>query len=1046
VKEFKVYRRVIESMIRLDLAENPIGTPQPRQPQQPRQPLQEYEVPVQGKSGIYYRRQRVKQYRPNYRPVGSSAQTPTAPQPQAQPQTPTAPQPQAQPQMPTAPRRSTEAELANPQQPSQEFLSRVAKRTSTPEETQQTTMEMIVRGELPSDGQQTSGQDAQTAPANATIDLDALHDDYMKGEEQTTKIDEHPEGYISYHMGRQEDTTWILAPSYPKALKEIEQHLGHPMLLGGFLTVTGGFPAYLETRAGYGKTTMARALDQRIDSLYARLEENPKDRDAARELAQLPFADVVLIEPKTDVAELVGYLYVASNVDPSTGRIQNPYIVNELADFLLQENLVQTEEEAKQKAERIANKAIDVMTGGGVSGKTAIAPTSEVQTALERATRWRMPNGRMAKPVLFVYDDAHKPEFFHLIQTRLTTALAANTMYGMPYLTVAHLLFANPNDRIASDEFASRLMPWITPADVTIKYGLRGKTEVSERLRARARHIARIAAEKVLGESINKIDKSKIRERADEIQKAFEEEVEKNLSRYGLSRREKDKVLKTRADEYLAGDLGTPHYMDAIATAVSQAGLDAVTAGWHWRPEEEVVEDNIYSQYAGTPGFTAAYTPEELKKLAERHAAFARAVQWNDSEALKLLVDDEHAPPDWKKVHDFINAHMRSPGQKINWYNERRLMNREEDIDAGPDRTPRDWQRLTGLTALFGAMGRPDMVAYTIGMIGGINPEVTMPQITVNHTPAQVESMLERYFTAQNLSPSVQAMLRGQQLTPEEYAAGLKEYARAVIFTTQADGSAGEHTIYSILKPHVATILKHGNQQTGSGRVPLAHKITVGSVTPSDHKTSDIYKNPQTDESVKWYETHRADFKKLLNNLYIPRMRNQANDAEIQRNAEAAHTALSILASLMHSMHATAATGGQQRNAILKSAKHARENLISEAHQPLRTYVASAARMAAALRRFSEVGTYEKLKDDDKQQLHKFGHLVAFAHQRKDENGNPSVDDDIKDLVATIHRIATSSSNVRTGQSAEGTGNFAPLSEKKWNADFADALAKVLTS
>ena len=1025
-------------MIRLDLAENPIGTPQLRQPQQPRQPLQEYEVPVQGKSGIYYRRQRVKQYRPNYRPVGSSAQTPTAPQPQAQPQTP------------TAQRRPTEQELAIPQQPSDDFKRRFARGTSTQGQPPQTTMEAITKGKLPPGAPQTSGTGAQTAPANATIDLDALHDDYMKREEQTTKIDEHPEGYISYHMGRQEDTTWILAPSYPKALKEIEQHLGHPMLLGGFLTVTGGFPAYLETRAGYGKTTMARALDQRIDSLYARLEENPKDEDAARELAQLPFADVVLIEPKSDVAELVGYLYVASNVDPSTGRIQNPYIVNELANFLLQENLVETEEQAKQIADRIANKTIDVMTGGGVSGKTAIAPTSEVQTALERATRWRMPNGRMAKPVLFVYDDAHKPEFFHLIQTRLTTALAANTMYGMPYLTVAHLLFANPNDRIASDEFASRLMPWITPADVTIKYGLRGKPDVSERLRARASHLAKIAAEKVLGESINKIDKSKIQpkiqERADEIQKAFEEEVEKNLARYGLARTEKDKVLKTRAVEYLAGDLGTPHYMDAMATAVSQAGLDAVTAGWHWRPEEEVVEDNIYSQYAGTPGFKAAYTPEELKKLAERHAAFARAVQWNDSEALKLLVDDKHAPPEWKRVHDFINAHMRSSGQKINWYNERRLMNREEDIDAGPDRTPRDWQRLTGLTALLGAMGRPDMVAYTVGMIGGINPEVTMPELTVDHTPAEIDTILDRYFTAKNLSPSVQAMLRGQQLTPEEYAAGLKEYARAVIFTTQTEGGAGEHTFYSILKPHVGTILKHGNQQTGSGTVPLAHKITVGSLTPSDHKTSDIYRDPQTDESVKWYETHRADFKKLLNNLYIPRMQNQANDAEIQRNAEAAHTALSILARLMHSMHATAATGGQQRNAILKSANHARENLISEAHQPLRKYVASAARMAAALRRFSEAGTYEKLKDEDKQQLHKFGHLVAFAHQRKDENGNSAVDDDIKDLVETVHRIATSGSNVRTGRAAIGTGDFAPLSEKRWNDDFADALARILTS
>ena len=688
--------------------------------------------------------------------------------------------------MPTAPRRPTEAELANPQQPSHEFLSRVAKRTSTQEETQQTTMEMIARGKLPPGGQQTSGQDAQTAPANATIDLDALHDDYMKREEQTTKIDEHPEGYISYHMGRQEDTTWHLAPSYPKALKEIEQHLGHPMLVGGFLTVTGGFPAYLETRAGYGKTTMARALAQRIDSLYARLEENPEDKDAARELAQLPFADVVLIEPKSDVAELVGYLYVA----PNREHDHDPGVVNNLARFLIEEGRAETTEEAVELANNLLDESIVSMTEGGISGTTAIAPTSEVQTALERAALWRMPNGRMAKPVLFVYDDAHKPEFFHLIQTRLTTALAANTMYGMPYLTVAHLLFANPNDRIASDEFASRLMPWITPADVTIEYGLRGKPEVSERLRARARHIAKVAAEKVLGQSINEIDKSKIQERSDEIQKAFEEEVEKNLARYGLARKEKDKVLKTRADEYLAGDLGTPHYMDAIATAVSRAGLDAVTAGWHYRPAEKVDVDNIYSQYAETTGFKAAYTTEELKEVAERHAAFAKAVRWNALTAKTLFIDEESKLPEWKRVKAFIDEHLSSQGEKINWYNERSAMNRNDTIEAGPDRTPRDWQRFTRLTGLFGAMGRPDMVAYTIGAIGGIDPEVTMPDLTVNDTPAEIDKKLDEYFTAKNLSPSVQAMLHGQQLTPEEYAAGLKEYARAVIFTTQTDGGA----------------------------------------------------------------------------------------------------------------------------------------------------------------------------------------------------------------------------------------------------------------
>ena len=1027
-------------MTRLDLAENPIGTPQPRQPRQPRQPLQEYEVPVRGKRGIYYRRQKVSKLRPNYRPVGSSAQTPTAPQPQAQPQ------------MPTAQRRPTEQELAIPQQPSQEFLSRVAGGTPTPEETQQTTMK-IVDWDMDSDGgQQTPVRGAQTTPANATIDLDALHNDYMDKQETTTKIAQHSKGYISYHKGRQEDTTLHLAPSYPKALEEIQRHLGHPMLLGGFLTVAGGFPAYLETRAGYGKTTMARAIAQRIDSLYTRLEQNPKDKDAARELAELPFADVIVVEPKSDVAELVGYLYVASNVDRRTGQIQNPYIANELANFLLQENIVPTMEEARELANNIVNKTIDVMTGGGVSGTTAIAPTSEMRSALERATRWRMPNGRMAKPVLVVYDDAHKPEFLQLIESRLNTALAANTMYGMPYLTVSHLLFANPNDRIVASEFASRLMPWITPANVTIEYGLRGKADDSELIRATGREIAEVAAEKVFGKSIKEIDKSEILQRDGEIQKAFDEEIRERIADYGLSPDEEEAVREMRAVEYLTGDLGTPHYMDAIATAISRAGLDAVTAGWHWRPRDEIKAQSIYSQYAETPGFKAAYTPEELREVAERHAAFAKAVQWNDSMALKLLVKHDSAPPEWKRVHDFINAHMSSPGEKINWYNERSSTNRGEDIDAGPDRTPRDWQRLTSLTALFGAMGRPDMVAYTIGMIGGINPEVTMPNITVNHTPAEIDSALERYFTAKNLSPSVQAMLRGQQLTPEEYAAGLKEYARAVIFTTQTEGSAGEHTIYSILKPHVDTILQH--TQKGLENAPLAVQILTGGTDVSDHSTGYIYKDlqpsgqqgGQQDNGVQWYEGHRAKFDELLDNLYRRHIPGQVTQREIVENAEAAHSVLSILAGLMRSMHATSATGSQQRNAVLKSAQHARDKLRDPKHKPLREYAGLAARMAAALRRFSEAGTYEKLNDKDKHELHKFGHLVAFAHQRKDKNGNPAVSDDVKDLVETVHRIATSGSNVRTGRAATGTGGFAPLTEKRWDADFADTLARILTS
>jgi hypothetical protein len=400
-----------------------------------------------------------------------------------------------------------------------------------------------------------------------------------------------------------------------------------------------------------------------------------------------------------------------------------------------------------------------------------------------------MPNGRIAKPVLFVYDGAHIPEFLRLIEARLKTALSANTMYGMPYLTATHLLFANPNEENISSQLASLLMPWITPANVTIKYGLRDLPGVSEEIKEAGREIAEVAAERVFGQSFDQIDKSKIRERANDIQQAFDEEIRERLGRYGLSRNEEEAIRKMTAEQYLTGDLGTPHYMDAIATAISRAGLDAVTAGWHYRPFDEVDVARIYSQYKGTPGFKAAYTDDELREVAERHAAFATAVHRNTSLATEIFSGGFEIP-DWNRVLGFINKHLRSQGEKINWYNERTSMNRGEDIDAGPDRSPRDWQRLTSLTALFGAMGRPDMVAYTIGMIGGINPEVPMPDLTVNDTPAEIDRKLDRYFNAENLSPSVKAMLQGQQLTPEGYAAGLKQYARAVIFTTQTDGGA----------------------------------------------------------------------------------------------------------------------------------------------------------------------------------------------------------------------------------------------------------------
>jgi len=151
----------------------------------------------------------------------------------------------------------------------------------------------------------------------------------------------------------------------------------------------------------------------------------------------------------------------------------------------------------------------------------------------------------------------------------------------------------------------------------------------------------------------------------------------------------------------------------------------------------------------------------------------------------------------------------------------------------------------------------------------------------------------------------------------------------------------------------------------GSKLAPLAQQIAIAGTKPSDHKTSDIYQNAQTDTSVKWYEAYRADFKELLDNLYKNQMLSQVTEDDIRKNAEAAQTALAILAGLMRSMHATGATGSQERNAILQSAKHARENLRRSEHQPLIDHVALAARMAAALRLFSDKnGKYDDITDE----------------------------------------------------------------------------------
>ena len=122
----------------------------------------------------------------------------------------------------------------------------------------------------------------------------------------------------------------------------------------------------------------------------------------------------------------------------------------------------------------------------------------------------------------------------------------------------------------------------------------------------------------------------------------------------------------------------------------------------------------------------------------------------------------------------------------------------------------------------------------------------------------------------------------------------------------------------------------------GSKLAPLAQQIAITGKTPSDHKTSDIYQNTQTGKSVKWYEAHRADFNELLDKLYKTHMPSQVTEDDIRKNAEAAHTALAILAGLMRSMHATGATGSQERNAILQSAQHARKHLTDKKHEPLK--------------------------------------------------------------------------------------------------------------
>jgi hypothetical protein len=119
--------------------------------------------------------------------------------------------------------------------------------------------------------------------------------------------------------------------------------------------------------------------------------------------------------------------------------------------------------------------------------------------------------------------------------------------------------------------------------------------------------------------------------------------------------------------------------------------------------------------------------------------------------------------------------------------------------------------------------------------------------------------------------------------------------------------------------------------------------------------------------------------------------------------------------------------------------------MTSQEDEPLLEHVALAARMAAALGRYAEKGRYENLSDEDKRELHKFAHLVAFAHQRKDENGKPSVSNDVKELVQTVQTMASNGSQAKTGATATGVGPFTPLTEKKWNPDFADTLAKVLT-
>jgi len=601
----------------------------------------------------------------------------------------------------------------------------------------------------------------------------------------------HFKGYAQWYKGYHEGISWAISATHPQKLQEIERHLGLPMLLAGLLTAMAGFPVYLESRPGYGKTTMARAIKKRLDALYQKLSSSPS---AARELAEFPFADIIIVE-----AELVGYLYVAGTANPIRGENQAPTVVETLANPPHSAGQASTLDEARQKASDRIRESVNIMTVGDVLGTIAIAPPAAIATALQRAVLWHAPNRKIVKPVLLWYDNAQSPGFLEMVRDRLKTALAADVVCGMPGLQAVHIFAANPNQIQIPDELASRLFPVIIPAGASIEFALRGYHDFDQHLDSVGRSIAEETVSRVLGKPYEEATQEEIERQANAIREWFRNELNTNHAQYALAPQDKDTVLEKDVLDYLSGGMGATHYEDAIGLAINHAGLDALTAGWHLQLPES--EEQIYQTLCDTPGYAMAYTPEELKEVAERHFVFATALARNTGSA-KYLIDSDKSPlNEWRAMKRILN----NANMGINWYNERSYQNSGYPVDQPMMRTACDWQRLVHLTASFLTLGRPDMAVYTIGTICGIDPDVPAPQLTIETSPSEIDKQLEQYFHHNNLTPSARNLLESARINPETYAAALKELARATVFTTQTADGAGEHTIHSITEPCIDT-------------------------------------------------------------------------------------------------------------------------------------------------------------------------------------------------------------------------------------------------